>query len=59
MEMLLAWGCPPSHFKALPKEDRDVMWVHWKWRNERQRIMQKVEEMKQKAAAMQKGRQTR
>lgn len=51
LEMCLAWRKAPSEIEALPREDQRELWAHWKWRNERRRMLEERAEMERKARA--------
>lgn len=51
LEMCLAWGKAPSEVEGMTPEDRGEMWAFWKWRGERQRLLQEKAEMQQKQYA--------
>jgi hypothetical protein len=49
--MCLAWGKAPSEMDALPKEDRMEIWMHFQWRQERERLLREKSEMQQRQYA--------
>lgn len=50
----MAWHIPPHVMeRAVPLHTRKELWVHWKWRNERHRLLQEMQEAEMKAKAAQ------
>lgn len=48
MEMCLAWGKSPREMEALSSDERTEMWLHFTWRQERERLLREKAEMQQK-----------
>lgn len=48
LEMCLAWGKTPGEMQALPRTEFLEMWIHWRWRQEREHMLREQQEMQQR-----------